>query len=114
MLRKALKHKIVTALSAASLAFVLGGFFWVWTELSSSGSGPFILHFDDLRGITQVGGLGIFIFMGVFGSVVVLMNFFIGLELAERDRFLALLTTSLTLLFAILLFIGFAAILNVN
>jgi hypothetical protein len=42
------------------------------------------------------------------------MNFFIALEFDARDRFLGKFTAVMTLVFATLLFIAFAAIINVN
>jgi hypothetical protein len=114
MVKKILKHKPVFGLSVAALAFVLGGFFWAYSSLGSVSGVPLILHFSDLQGITQTGGLDLIVFMGVFGAIVVIMNSFIAMELVERDRFLGTLTASMTLLFAVLLFIAFVAILNVN
>jgi len=82
--------------------------------MSGSGSGPFILHFNDMVGITSVGDLSVIIFMGVVGIVATVMNFFISLEFEERDPFLGKVMAGATLVFAVLLFIAFASILNVN
>lgn len=114
MIKKILKYRAVAAVSFASMAFVLGGFFWSYFSILASGAGPFILHFNDMDGITSVGSLGVVVFMGVFGFVVALMNFFIAMEFESRDRFLGKITAGATLIFAVLLFIAFAAILNVN
>jgi len=114
MLKRIQKHRIVSIVSGAAVLFTLGGFFWAYFALRAVGSGPFILHFNDIDGITQVGGLSSLVFMGFFGLVVTLMNFAIALELEEKDGFLGKITAVATLGFAILLFIAFAAILNVN
>lgn len=108
------RAKAVGILSLAALAFVLGGSLWAYFALGGAGNTPLILHFDDISGITAVGSLKNLIFVGLLGVIVVIMNFFIALELEERDRFLGKLTAALTLLFAVLLFIAFAAIINVN
>ena len=65
-------------------------------------------------GITAVGSPTNLVFVGFLGTVVVIMNFFIALELEARNRFLGKLVAALTLLFAVLLFIAFAVIINVN
>ena len=114
MIKKILQSRVVAALSFVSVAFVLGGFVWAYTSLSTSGAGPFILHFNDMDGITSVGGLGVIVFMGVFGLAATVMNFFIALEFEVRDRFLGKIMAAATLVFSVLLFIAFAAILNVN
>ncbi len=114
MFKKIIAHKAVTMLSLASLAFVLGGSFWAYYALRGVANAPLILHFEDLSGITAVGGLGMLVFMGIFGIVVVVMNFFIALELDARDRFLGKFASGVTLIFAILLFLAFVATINVN
>jgi len=109
-----LKHKLVSILSLASLCFVLGGFFWAYFDLRNAGSGPFIIHFNDVNGITSVGGLGTIVFMGIFGIVVVLMNSWIALEFEMKEAFFGKLLAALTLVLAVLLFVGFASIMAVN
>jgi hypothetical protein len=108
------KHKLISIFSAVALCFVLGGSLWAYFALSALGSGPVILHFNDIDGITSIGGLGVIIFMGIFGVLVTLMNFAIALEFEERDPFFGKFLASLTLVFAVLLFIAFVAILSVN
>src|ERR1700722_12090925 len=105
MLQKLLKHRIVATLSLASLLFVLGGFSWTYFSFRAMG-GPFILHFNDIAGITSVGGFNSIIFMGIFGAFVVLMNFAIALEFDAKDRFFGKFLAATTLVFAVLLFIA--------
>lgn len=126
MVKKFLNENLIPVLCWAAIVFVLGGWIWALVALSFVGSRqpgvPLILHFDDLRGITVVGGLGTIIFAGIFGLVVVGMNFAIAREFtlrtsvanATRSRFLGRFLAGMTLAFAILLFIAFAAIINVN
>jgi hypothetical protein len=120
MIKKLSAHRLITALAVVSLAFVLGGCFWTVGELATISGNPFILHFNDLNGITQVGGLSIIIFMGVFGTLVVLMNTAIAFEFADRPgatargQFFGKFLAGVTLTFAVLLFIAFAAIISVN
>lgn len=113
MVEKIKKHALVSCLLIASAAFVLGGFAWALAVLQKP-SFSLALHFNDLQGITAVGGTGVIIFSGIFGIVVVLVNGGLALELEERNHFFGTLTAVLTLVFAILLFIAFAAILSVN
>jgi hypothetical protein len=118
MLQKFSEHRLVTALSMIALALILGGFVWAFLELrivaASSAGTSLILHFNDIDGITSVGGLGTIWFMGAFGVLVAIMNFFVALEFDARDQFLGKFLASLTLVFAVLLFIAFAAIISVN
>jgi hypothetical protein len=131
--KKFLKQNFVAVCGAAAAAFVLAGFAWAYFALRAAAAGsptgmgtPLILHFNDVNGITSVGGLGAIVFMGLFGLLVVGMDFAIAREfekrgeggiegaVAARTRFFARFLAATTLLFAILLFISFAAIINVN
>ena len=114
MIKKIVRYRVVAALSFASIAFVVGGFLWAYFALRSSGAGPYILHFNDMEGITSVGGLADIVFMGVLGAAATVMNLFVALEFEARDRFLGKIVAGATLIFAVLLFIAFASILNVN
>lgn len=114
MIKDITKHRAIAAMSLMSILFAVGGFAWAILAISNSSAGPFILHFNDMTLITSVGGLSAIIFMGVVGLVATVINFFISLALAARDAFLGKIVAGGTLIFAILLFIAFAAILNVN
>ncbi len=115
MIKKIIQHRIVATLSASAIAFVIGGFAWIMIAINRlDASGPFILHFNDMAGITSVGDLSVIVFMGIFGIVATVMSFFVSLELDERDPFLGKIMAGGGLIFAILLFIAFASILNVN
>jgi hypothetical protein len=120
IVKKFSDHRLITALYTIALAFVIGGCVWACVELGGITGNPLILHFNDLIGITQVGGLAPIIFMGVFGILVVLMNAAIAFEFADRPgaaahgQFFGRFLAALTLAFAVLLFIAFAAIINAN
>jgi hypothetical protein len=114
MIKKILKYRLISLLSLASLVLVLGGSIWAYSSILSSGSAPFILHFNDIDGITKVGGIGDLVGMGILGVVIVVIDFFIALELEARDKILGKMVAGVTLIMAILLFLGFVAILNVN
>jgi len=107
------KYKMVSGLLAASAIFVLTGFIWALAGLRTM-SGPMLLHFNDLQGITATGNTSVIVFAGIFGMVVVVLNTCLAFEFEERSPFFGKLTAVLTLTFAILLFIAFAAILSVN
>lgn len=107
------KHKLISGLLAASALFVVGGFAWALISLGRI-NGPFIAHFDDLFGIAPAAGRGTVIFAGIFSMVAVFVNGCLAIEFEERNALFGKLTAILTLVFAILLFIAFAAILSVN
>jgi hypothetical protein len=113
MFRKITTYKFVSILSGISLLFVLGGMGWAYFALRGL-QAPLIVHFDDLRGVTQTGGLGIFMAAGIFGLIVVCLNAVVALEIESRMPFFGKFTAILTLVFAVLLFIGFSAIIGVN
>ncbi len=113
MLEKIKRYKLVSGLTLISLLLVLSGFLRAMISLERV-SGPFILHFDDVRGITAIGDAGAIIFAGIFGIVVIFLNGFLAFELEERNTLFGTLVAVVTLAFAILLFIAFAAIISVN
>ncbi len=92
---------------------VLGGTIWVYFALRHIAP-PLILHFNNLAGINQTGNLADLLEIGATGIVFVLVNFFIALELENRDAFGGKLLAAATLFLAILIFIGFAAIISAN
>ena len=114
MIKKISKHRLVSLLSLASLAFAAGGFFWALGALGGGPSGPVILHFNDMQGITHIGAFGDIILMGILGIVIVIVDFFVALDLEARDSILGKIVAAMTLVMAILLFLSFAAIINVN
>ncbi|MDE2019236.1 MAG: hypothetical protein KGJ13_02710 [Patescibacteria group bacterium] len=97
-----------------SLFFSLGGFLWAVLALRGLGGGPFVLHFNDMLGITMIGGWDTILFMGILGIFVVVFNTAIAFEFESRSRFLARFLVALTLVLSVLLFIGFASIIGVN
>ena len=113
MIKKILRFRGVSIMSLGSVALSLGGACWAIISFARLGTGPFIVHFNDMTGITS-GGIDLVVCMGILGSVITVMNFFITIELEERDPFLGKLMAGGTLIFAVLLFISFAAIINVN
>jgi len=115
MVKPFVEKHLVSILCWTAVAFVLAGFSWSLVALAPIRATPIILHFNDIDGITAVGGLGTIVFMGVFGLLIVLMDFAIAHELDSRGRrFLGRYLAATALIFAILLFIAFLAIVNVN
>jgi hypothetical protein len=112
-MKKFLKYKLVGCLSALSFAFAIGGPVWAYVALHGVPT-PLILHFNNLRGINQVGSVGDLSQIGIVGLLIVSINTAIALELETRNRFWGKFVAALTLFLAALLFIGFAAIINVN
>lgn len=113
MIRNWRKHKSLAFFFALSLAFVLGGALWAYFALRGF-SEPFVLHFDDIIGITQIGGVEALAAAGFVGTIIVAINAVLAMELEQRERFLGRMIAGATLLFALLLFMGFAAIISVN
>ena len=112
MLKKIIDQKLVSMLCVCALTFVLGGLIW-FVAVAWETASPLILHFNDM-GVTQVGDFGAVVGIGCLAILVVLLNTFIALELAARDRFLGIFTAGVNLTFAVLLFIAAAAIISVN
>jgi hypothetical protein len=113
MFKKIRTYKFVSILSGISLLFVLAGMGWAYFALQGIAT-PLILHFDDLRGVTQTGGFATLLAAGIFGLIVVLINSTVALELESRMPFFGKFIAVITLSFAVLLFIGFSAIIGVN
>jgi hypothetical protein len=114
MIKKIKAYRLVSLLSLASIALAAGGFFWALGALGDATSGPLILHFNDMQGITSIGSFGSLLWMGVLGVAIVVINFFIVLDLEARDNVLGKIVAVMTFVMAILLFLAFAAIIKVN
>ncbi len=113
MLHKILKSKLISFLFFASILFVLGALGWAYSALRSI-PGPIVVRFNNASGITELGGFLNLASVAATGIVIVVINFFLALELRERDRFLGTIIAASTLLMSALIFIGFAAIIAVN
>ena len=113
MIDKIKKYRVVSLSLLASFALTAGGFFWALCALGGT-HGPVVLHFNDMQGITSIGTLGDLLWMGAIGMAIVVINFFIALDLEARNRVLGKIVAALTLAMAVLLFLAFAAIINVN
>jgi hypothetical protein len=107
------KHRLITAVFGVSFALAAGGWLRAWLYLRQVNQ-TLILHFNNVSGISLVGGVGDLAGFGVLALVVVGVNFILALALEERDWFLGKLLAAATLAFSILIFIGFAAIISVN
>lgn len=114
MIKKILHKNLIEILFGTAAVFVLGGLVWAFFALREIGGVPLILHFDDVNGITGGGGLGYLIFMGLLGLLIIGMNFALAREFTGRSRFMSGFLGVATLIFAVLLFIAFAVIINVN
>ena len=114
MLKKIMHARAVSVLSLGAFLLALGGPLWAYFALRGAAGAPLILHFDDISGITAVGPLVGITLVGLFGLAAAIINFFIAIELDARSRFLGKLVAAITFLFTVLLFISFAAIINVN
>lgn len=114
MLREMIRESRWAAVAfALSALFVVYGVVWAYLSLRGVTT-PIILHFDSFSGITRIGSLRELELFGLFGGIVVLVNFCIAGALLRRDRFLSTMTALWTLILAFLLFLGFVAIISVN
>ncbi len=107
------RHRSVAAASFVSLLLVAGGWLWCYLVFRKTDQ-PLILHFNNLVGIDQVGGLGDLVPVGLFALVLTGLGSLLALELEEKDWFLGKFTAVAVFGFAALIFIGFAAIISVN
>jgi hypothetical protein len=114
MLERIIKHKAVSAACLSAIFITLAGFLWVYFGLRMTGSGPFVIHWNDMNGITEVGGLWSVAAVGMLGIFITVIDFFIATELEEREPFLGKVVATASALFAVLLFIAFAAILGMS
>ncbi len=107
------RHRPVAAAALASLLLSACGWVWSFFALRDTGQ-PLILHFNNLAGIDQVGGLSDLVPVGLFGLALTALGSVLALELEEKDWFLGKFTAAAVFGFAALIFIGFAAIISVN
>lgn len=112
LLRRVFENKLRSGLFAAAAALISTAWLWAWLELNDQAS-QLVVHFNN-AGLVQIGTLTYLHRAAATGIIVVALNFWIALELEERDRFWGAFVAGATLLFAVLLFIGFAAIINAN
>ncbi len=112
-IQKILKHRTVSLIFLFSFLLVIVG--WVRAYFMLKGiTQPLVIHFNNAFGINQTGGLRDLLAVGFFGIVSLAADFFLSIELDERDRFMGKLTAASGLFFAILIFIGISAIISVN
>lgn len=113
MFKDLFKFKVNTLSFVTSLVLVIGGWFWAFWALREIKL-PLIIHFSNINGINQVGYFWDLAKVGIFGILVVAVNFLISVELEKRDKFLGKLTSAFTFFLSILIFVYFMAIISVN
>lgn len=113
LFKKICQHKCLSVVFGCGFAFILGGLILAVWRLRGIKQ-PLILHFNDYAGISRTGDSGYILWIGALSAIVVAINFLIALELAEKESYWGKFATAATLVFAVLIFIGFAAIINVN
>lgn len=112
-MQRFLKHRIVSLTFLLGFLLIIGGWLRAYFALRNV-SQPLIVHFNNALGINQIGNLKDLAAAAVFGIVSLIFDFLLSLELDERDPFLGKLTAAAGLFLAILIFIGFSAIISVN
>jgi hypothetical protein len=73
-----------------------------------------ILHFSTYTGINQIGGLKELFALGFTAFVLLVINAILAFSLETRQPLLGKLIAAVTVFLALLLFIGFMAIISVN
>lgn len=112
-LKRFLEHKTISVPAFASALVVSGG--WLWARAALGGvKEPLILHYANRGGITQTGSFSSLTAVFLVAILVIIVNSTIAFGLEERDLILGKLVSFSTLFLAILMFIGFAAIISVN
>lgn len=112
-IERLLKHRTVSFTFAISFLLIIIG--WIRAYFALRGiQQPLIIHFNNAFGINQIGGLADLSAAAVFGIVSLIIDFFLSMELDERDPFLGKLTAAAGLFFAALIFIGLSVIISVN
>ncbi len=110
--KKAQGYPLINMLCGSAFALILLAqglaFFFLRGE-----SDPLVLHFTK-SGIDQFGSLWQLEGYGLIGLVIVISNYFIAIELEDRDWFWGKFVAAVTLGLAILLFVAFRAIITVN
>lgn len=109
-----IKNKTVFLLNYIAIGVSLISFFSVFFALISLSNRPLVIHFDDINGITKMGNFTDIILIAVTGIIITILNFFISIKIEKRDKFLAKVISIVSILFAVLLFIAFTAILTMN
>lgn len=112
-MKKYLEHRVLALSFFIDFLFVVFAFLWGYVRLKDA-SGPIILHYDNYVGIDFIGGMSQLMWVAALSAVIVITNFFIAAELEARNKFLSRVVASITAVMAVLIFIGFAAIISVN
>ena len=113
MLRKVTSNKWVGGAFAVSFALIIGSWLWAWFTLKGI-SQSLILHYNSFAGINQSGTVAELSAVSVMAFVALVVNSSIAFELQHRNRFLALVLAVGSILFSLLIFIAFTAIIRVN
>lgn len=86
---------------------------WVVVSLYSSEQ-PQILQYASSMGIFRIGSVWDILMLIVTGMVFATANYFLAISLHERNRFLSLLTSAVSILVSALIFIAVSAMIGVN
>ncbi len=112
-MKKFLEHKMVNSIFLFSFLLVFFGWAIAYFSLRKVYQ-PLVLHFSDAAGINQIGGLGDLSAVAVFAIVSLVFDLLLSIELDKRDPFLGKVTAAAGFFIAVLIFIGFSAIISVN
>lgn len=110
------RYAVVVA-CAASAAFIVGGAAWAFAALSAIGQ-PLIIRFNghagSTYGIDQVGGMRDIWGLAFLSFAILVVNTVLAVTLDRRDTFLGKLLAFGALVYGVLIFLAFTAIIRVN
>ena len=108
-----LSHRVFCGMFLLSAILVIGGFSWAYVALSPI-TQPLIIHFNDHIGINQIGGMSGLFRASILGFLIVATNAFLAFTALKTDEVYGYAIGVATLFLALLLFVGFVAIIRVN
>jgi hypothetical protein len=86
---------------------------WVIVALSSSNQ-PQILRYSDSMGIFKIGSIGDILMLIITGMIFATANYLLATSLQDRNKFLSLLTSAVSIFVSALIFIAVSAMIGVN
>ncbi|MCB9798221.1 hypothetical protein H6758_00680 [Candidatus Nomurabacteria bacterium] len=99
------RNKAILSLLGVSLLFLLLCLYWIFFRIGVS-EGPLFLHYNVLFGVDLIGPWYQILYIPLTGCILVILNSFVGWMLFDKSHFPAILLSSFTAFFNVLLFIA--------
>lgn len=107
------QHLFIILAAALSLGLVIGGWTWAFLVLGDE-SQPLILHFNSLVRINLTGSLNDVLGFVVWSILALLINIALSFRMHRFNSVFGRIIASASILWAVLIFVGIAAIIRVN